>query len=198
VALDVFAGALTRSPLAGAAVIAASVLSGPPLLMLLHELGHALAAWALGRRVVEISVGNPQPALVLHIRGLRVSLGWPSDGRSAGFIVHRGPPRSALNVFVVAAAGPAASLLVGGIATWGAITTGPHVPLLGVWLATAAGGTVTHAVMNLIPSGDSPASWNDGACMRAAWRARRTSPANRAPHPEPPHEASVTPSTTEP
>jgi hypothetical protein len=46
-----------------------------------HELGHALACWALDAEVKAIVVGSGRTAIRFRVRSVQVSLGWPWGGR---------------------------------------------------------------------------------------------------------------------
>lgn len=46
-----------------------------------HELGHALACWALDAEVKAIVIGSGRTAIRFRVRSVQVSLGWPWGGR---------------------------------------------------------------------------------------------------------------------
>jgi membrane-associated protease RseP (regulator of RpoE activity) len=92
------------------------VFLGPSLAVLVHELGHALAAWRLGMNVREIAVGP----LVLRMKPLRLGFGGKILGEdvgghvlfdeAAGRYLNRGTDA------LITLAGPLANLLTGAIA----------------------------------------------------------------------------------
>jgi hypothetical protein len=49
--------------------------------VVVHELGHLLACLAVGAKVKEFRLGGEQRAIRFHVRTVKVSLGWPYQGR---------------------------------------------------------------------------------------------------------------------
>lgn len=151
----------------GLAIMLAGTAVGP-LVVLIHESGHALAALALRRRLAELRVGGGAPLVTVRARGFRLRLGLIS----AGFIVYDESASDPKHTLAIALAGPLASLA-------GALVTGalsvrawPQIgPSLVLAWATLVG--LVCCVDSLRVSGDNPASWSDGVWFRAAWRVMR-------------------------
>jgi hypothetical protein len=144
-----------------------------PLVVLIHEAGHAIAAVALRRRVAELTVGDDDPFLNMRLGGFRLRLGATTGrGDVAGFVRYDGLGADARSTFVIALAGPLASLagavLTGALAAW----SWPHVGLSLFWALATVGGLVC-CVGNLLVSGHDPESWSDGVWVRAARRVMR-------------------------
>jgi Zn-dependent protease len=94
-----------------------------PLVVLIHEAGHAIAALVLRRRVAELTVGDDDPLLTMRVGRFRVRLGAITGrGDVAGFVRYDGLGADARSTFVIALAGPMASLagavLTGVLAAW--------------------------------------------------------------------------------
>jgi hypothetical protein len=82
-----------------------------PLVVLIHEAGHAIAALVLRRRVAELTVGDDDPLLTMRVGRFRVRLGAITGrGDVAGFVRYDGLGADARSTFVIALAGPMASL----------------------------------------------------------------------------------------
>jgi hypothetical protein len=89
-----------------------------PLVVLIHEAGHILATLVLRRRIAEPTVGDDTPAVTVRIGGFRLRLGAiTGKGDAAGFIVYDAAMAGPRDTFVIALAGPLASLV-------GALVTG--------------------------------------------------------------------------
>ena len=89
-----------------------------PLVVLIHEAGHALVAFALRRQVAELTVGDDAPVLTVRVGGFRLHLGAiTGSGDAAGFVLYDGAAASPRNTLAIAIAGPLASLA-------GAVVTG--------------------------------------------------------------------------
>ena len=101
-----------------------------------------------------------------------------------------GLPADARSTFVIALAGPLASVagavLTGALAAW----SWPHVGL-SLFSALATVGGLICCVGNLRVSGHDPVSWSDGVWVRAAWRVMRMPTASAATWPDP-HESAPT------
>lgn len=80
-----------------------------PVLVFVHELGHAVTAVAAGVRPAELRVGNSDPVLAIRTGGFAMRLGAIGDGDVAGYVAFdRGVrPWQAL---LIALGGPFASL----------------------------------------------------------------------------------------
>jgi hypothetical protein len=165
-----------------------------PLVVLIHEAGHAIAALALRRRVAELSVGDDDPVLTVRVGQFRLHLGAITGrGDVAGFVRYDGLEADARSTFVIALAGPLASL-AGAILT-GVLAAGSWPQAgLSLFSALATVGGLICCVGNLRVSGHDPASWSDGVWVRAAWRVMRrpTASATAATWPDP-HESTPTP-----
>jgi membrane-associated protease RseP (regulator of RpoE activity) len=130
---------------------------GPTLAILIHELGHAVAAWRLGMNVREIAVGP----LVLRMKPLRLGfsgriLGSDVGGHvlfdeTAGHYLNRN--RDAL----ITLAGPLANLLTGAGAYFGAGALlpedAPTARLLGGFAITSFAALVLSAWPHKLASG---------------------------------------------
>ena len=166
-----------------------------PVIVLIHEAGHALAALALRRRVAELTVGDDVPVLTLRLGGFRMRLGAiTGKGDAAGFIRYDGAGAAARDTLAIALAGPLASLagaLVTGVA---AAWAWPLAGLSQLFGLATLGGLVC-CVASLRVSGDGPATWSDGVWVRAAWRTmRRPTPhATRATWSDPREATSIAP-----
>lgn len=116
---------------------------------LLHELGHAVAAWWLLRTPVLVAIGSTGKLAELNLGQISVSVNaLASPGRVAGLAEFDASRARALDVLLIALAGPAASLVgvVLGGALLGAAGGGFVYHLL--WAATLTG---VFGVLNLIP-----------------------------------------------
>jgi hypothetical protein len=165
--------------------------------VLIHEAGHAIAALAVRQRVAELTVGDGAPVLTVRVGRFRLRLGAITGrGDVAGFVLYDGLGADARSTFVIALAGPLASLagavLTGALAAW----SRPHVGLAQILVLATVGGLMC-CVGNLRVSGHDPASWSDGVWVRAAWRAMRrpTLSTNAATWPDA-HESTSTPAAT--
>jgi len=87
------------------------VFLGPTLAILIHEIGHAFAAWRLGMAVQEISVGP----LALHFRPTRFGLSGRALGHDlGGYVIYdesAGRYLDRRTSALITLAGPAANLL---------------------------------------------------------------------------------------
>ena len=162
-------------------LIATLGVAGPAVLVLVHEAGHAVAAAGLGVRVGALEVGGgPGLALVLGGFRLRLSL---DVGAAGGLVLHA--PTDRRRAALVAAAGPAASLL-------GAAATAYLATRSGHWLLTAQLVYLTVAglllcALNLVPSGDPRrGDASDGMWIALARDPRRLPLAAPAAAPPPP------------
>ncbi len=91
-----------------------------PLLVVLHELGHAIAAWLVKVRVYAIVIGRERWWFDRDIAGVRVRIGGLMMG---GAVCHEPSegPHSRLRSILITAGGPLMNLLVAGIAfAWAA------------------------------------------------------------------------------
>lgn len=144
-----------------------------PFVVLIHEAGHALVAFALRRRVVELVVGDDAPLLTMRVGGFQLRLGAISgNGGAAGLIRYDGARASPRATLAIALGGPLASLA--GAAGTGAAAVWAWPDLLSVFFALATLAGLTCCVGTLRVRGDGPASWSDGVWVRAAWRVIRS------------------------
>jgi hypothetical protein len=163
------------------------------LVVLIHEIGHLIAAVTLRQRVAELVVGDDNPLLTVRAGGFQLRLGTiTGSGDTAGYVVYDGTRATPRDALVIALAGPFASLA-------GAIITGLTIPV--VWshagiafamVAATAFGLLCF-VGNLVPSGEHPASWSDGRWAQVAWRALRTPSRSEPLAWTDPHEATSVP-----
>jgi hypothetical protein len=125
-----------------------------------HELGHALAARAVGFDVAGVRVG---PLLALAgPRGWRVRLVWEMAVGGELLSAPSHPEGLRARHAAMIAAGPAAHLLVAGAALAGALATGALV----LWFSAATLGLA--ALANLVPSRPRlTGRWTDGRWLLA-------------------------------
>jgi hypothetical protein len=157
------------------AVIATLVLSigAMPLLVLIHEFGHAAAVWLRRLPLKELQVGDTAD-LVIRTPGIRLQFGRHlGQGDVAGYISYDGEQATPVDVLVISLAGPAANLIAGGAG----VLVGVYGSFGGLfelvwWLVTASSFAL--AIGNLVPSGtDDPDSFSDGRWAELAWRVLR-------------------------
>jgi hypothetical protein len=182
VVVEAFVALMDRMTLLDGLVMMVTGTIVVPLVVLIHEAGHAIAALALRRRVAELTVGDDDPVLTVRVGRFRMHLGAiRGRGDVAGFVRYDGFAADARSTFVIALAGPLVSLagavLTGALAAW----SWPHVGL-SLFLALATIGGLMCCVENLRLSGHDPASWSDGVWVRAAWRVMRRPHLPSQPH----------------
>jgi hypothetical protein len=145
-----------------------------PVHTFVHELGHALTAWALGHRVHELRVGDDDPLVTVRSGSFVMRLGGLTGrGEYGGYVVYDGTRASAWHELLISAAGPVASIASGLAAGSVMIAFQSHrfVLLMGLVAGLEIG------VANL------SASAPDGQSVRRSWRRVRS------PEPAEPHEA---------
>jgi hypothetical protein len=153
-----------------------------PLVVLIHEAGHSLAALAVGHRVTKVVVGDDRPLLTVSGNGFRLRLGpVTGTGGVAGYVCHGSDKVEPRDVFLTALAGPVASL-AGAVATGLLAVWAWPQPSLTVCLAIATLAGLVTGVSNLRVSGDGPDDWSDGVWVRGAWRAMRRPAGWADPH----------------
>ena len=117
--------------------------------VLLHELGHGVAAVLLLDEDAELAVGTTAELASVRLGRISVTLNALSDPRSPAGVAEFDDARaSARDVVLIALAGPAVSLL-GTVATaWAMSAVGPGVVHDLLWAATAWGAVLA---FNLVP-----------------------------------------------
>jgi len=175
--VEAFAAAVGNMSLLDALALAVLGTIVVPVVVLIHETGHALAAFALRRPVAELTVGNDEPVLVVRIGAFQLRLGAITDvGGLAGFVLLEGAHARPRDMLAIALAGPLASL-AGALITFAvAVWAWPELWLSLLFGLATLGGLVL-GVGNLRRHGDGPETWSDGVWVRAAWRAMREAPA---------------------
>ena len=113
---QVVGGLIAACAVLGAALTAAadgfergtvSVFCGLVLAIVVHELGHLLAARLAGAQVAAIDIGGPPALVTFRLGGIRLGLGWRPRG-----LVRLTRPLAAGRTALVVLAGPLASLLM--------------------------------------------------------------------------------------
>ena len=123
-----------------------AILLAGPLVMLIHELGHAVAALVLTRGPVVVQTGR-RAFLTPRIGRLTLAIG--PGGLQAGACWHRAPDTQGREA-VIAAAGPIASLALATIAGCACLALDPS-RTAGLALAAIAVLGILDAIGNLIP-----------------------------------------------
>jgi hypothetical protein len=147
-----------------------------PLLVLVHELGHALAVKARGLPLHALKVGD-RTDLIVSVGAFRIELGrLMGNGDMGGYVMYDARRVTTRDALVIALAGPAANLVGALVTGWLAVRfagagAGWFIPFTLV-LLTVVG--VWTALMNLRPAGVAadPSTWSDGLWARVAWRGR--------------------------
>ncbi|MEX2577924.1 MAG: M50 family metallopeptidase [Verrucomicrobiales bacterium] len=145
------------------------------VLLIVHECGHALAAWMLGWRIRLVSIGTGKVRFALHLRDV------PIEFRTiplSGFVQPQPTdlvaPRT--KQFVIYAAGPGIELIAVGLAVWwfGAAELLQRTPDAGmIAVQSYCVAAILGAGMNLIPFSHRTAEgtgWSDGLGMLLCWR----------------------------
>jgi len=145
-----------------------------PLLVLVHELGHALAVKARGLPLKALKAGD-RSDLIVTIGAFRLELGrLVGDGDVGGYVMYDARRLTTRDALVIALGGPVANLL-------GALVTGVltlrmagEAAILPIALGLLTVGGVWMALANLRPAGVAadPTTWTDGLWARVAWRGR--------------------------
>lgn len=160
----------------GFAWFATAAFSGP-FNMAAHELGHAVAAGALGARVLKIRFGHGPRLSVTHIAG--VTLEWRRYPFLGGETVHV-PPSAAFPSWkraLIALAGPLTNLVLAAIfATLPSLLPNADLTLAaacsGLTLANLLMGVSNLVVWRRSATPDAMATQSDGANILAAFRRR--------------------------
>ena len=171
-ALESFQTFMDKGSLLDAALLLGISAIGAVLAVAIHECGHALAAVLTGHRVRELRVGGTDD-VTLNAGGFQLRLGrLRGAGDVAGYVIYDGRSASPRHTLIIALAGPTADLLAA--AAIGVLAVRADGLLSVVLLLWALVG-LADAFVNLRPAGDpdTPAEWNDGRWVQAAWAARR-------------------------
>ena len=176
---------MSKGSLSGSLVGLALALLTPALLILVHELGHALAVKARRLPLHELRVGD-QSDVILTVGGFRLELGrLLGRGDVGGYVRYDGRRSTPRDALVIALAGPAANLGGALLTGWLALRFAHATPSIPFSLTLMTIGGVWMALANLRPSGEGPLTWSDGAWVRAAWRVlNRPGPLWCDPHDE--------------
>lgn len=145
-----------------------------PLLVLVHEAGHAVAVRLRGLPLHGLSIGS-DPILGLTVGGFRLELGrFTGKGDVGGYVAYDGRRATPVDALVIALAGPAANLVAAVVTGWLVLTGWPEKGVTFV-LATLTVGGIWMALANLRLGGEAqdPRTWSDGAWVRVAWRGIR-------------------------
>jgi hypothetical protein len=175
-------------------------LIGLPLLVLVHELGHAAAVLLRGLPLESIVVGNADD-LTFRVGAVVVRVGRVLEGAGPGdFVEFEAKRASANDLLVIALAGPLANLVVAPLLAVLALASSGGALDASLWLLSA--GSVVMGVRNLIPRGmpGTTDAISDGRFVQLAWSRRgrpvtgsgdlppvppEPSPASEPPSPEP-------------
>ena len=146
-----------------------------PLLVLVHEFGHAVAVKARGLPLHGLKVGD-RTDLTVSVGAFRMELGrLVGDGDMGGYVMYDARRVTTRDALVIALAGPAANLMGALVTGWLAVRfagAGWSLPFALVLLTVVGAWMV---VANLRPAGvaANPSTWSDGLWARVAWRGRR-------------------------
>ena len=168
-----------------------------PLLIFVHELGHALAVRARGLPLKKLKVGDKSD-VVLTVGGFRMELGrFTGKGDIGGYVLYDARRSTPADILVVSLAGPAANLL-GAVATgWLARGTGPDFAA-SLWLLTFWGVWLALANLGAHGKEEDPTTWSDGRWARVAWRGIRAGVGAGPPWRDPHESTSVPPPQARP
>jgi Peptidase family M50 len=161
---------------------------GSPLLIFVHELGHAVAVRARGLPLHTLRVGDGA-TVAITAGNFRMELGrLLGKGDVGGYVRYDGRTASPLDVLVISLAGPAANVVGAAVSLWLATAMWSHgVVSVMLWLHTLGGVSVAAANLRLRGVAHDPLRWSDGLWARAAWHGVRAG-AGAAPMWRDPHE----------
>jgi hypothetical protein len=182
--LEAFQRFMDQGSLLGAIASLLLTFAAGPLLVLVHELGHALAVRARGLPLALVKVGDTED-VILTVGGFRLELGrLLGQGDVGGYVLYDGRAAAPADVLVIALAGPLANLAGAAVTGWLALRvgSGPNF-VLPLWLMTISGVWMAAANLGRRGRPGEPLSWSDGVWVRAAWRVlRRPGPLWRDPN----------------
>jgi membrane-associated protease RseP (regulator of RpoE activity) len=192
--LERFQSFMDRNSL-GLLVGIALAMAGTPVLVFVHELGHALAVKLRGLPLRHLKVGRETDVIVV-VGGFRMELGrLAGEGDVGGYVRWDGSRATPLDVLVIALAGPLANLAGALLTGWLALRYLGATAWIPSTLALLTFGGVGMAIVNLRATGAAadPTIWSDGLWVRVAWRDRH----HRGPLWRDPNEAtSIEPPAT--
>lgn len=158
----------------------------PPVVTLIHELGHAIGALALGRRVDMLAVGHHEDVTVT-IGSTVLRFGRSLAGKPSGFIT-LDPEASSDEVIAIALLGPLANLMAAPLLASLARSdaTGGLLDTL-LWQISVV--SVIVGIANLVPRGHYGGDLSDGRLIQIAWAVHRGRPLPVLPQPTDPGPA---------
>jgi hypothetical protein len=199
VQLDAMVGRMTSWELALLAAVSIAIV--PPALVLIHELGHAIAVRLLGLPLESLVVGDSDD-VIIRARGVILRFGRSLDQRApGGFVTFDATRATARDIIVIALAGPMGNLVSVPVFVAAALFVGSGEAVTAcLWLS--AFSSVTIGVTSLIPAGR-PGTGDlltDGRIAQLAWAELRgqtiecpvpaAGPPSPIPEPQPASEQS--------
>jgi hypothetical protein len=145
-----------------------------PLLVLVHELGHAVAVKVRGLPLQSLKVGD-RTDLILTIGAFRMELGrLVGDGDVGGYVLFDGRRLTPRDALAIALGGPGANLLAAFVTGWLTVRFAGEMGTLPFALGLLTIGGVWMTLANLRPAGEAadPLTWSDGLWARVAWQGR--------------------------
>ena len=169
--LSAFDRYMSQGSVVGSMAGLALALLTTPVLILAHELGHALAVKARRLPLHELKVGD-RADVILAVGGFRIELGRLfGQGDVGGYVLYDGRRSTPRDTLVIALAGPAANVAGAVLTGWLAVRFAHATPSIPFTLSMMTVGGLWMALANLRPSGEDPLTWSDGEWARTAWRA---------------------------
>ena len=145
-----------------------------PLLVLVHELGHALAVKVRGLPLKALKAGD-RSDLIVTIGAFRMELGrLIGDGDVGGYVMSDVRCLTTRDALVIALGGPVANLAAAVVTGWLTLRFAGEAAILPFALGGLTLAGVWMTVANLRPAGIAadPCTWSDGLWARVAWRGR--------------------------